>query len=354
VLIKSLKIEHLRNISYAELDFSKNINVVVGENGAGKTALLEAIYLLGRAKSFRSSQISSPIQKGQERLNLFATIDSGEVPTTRLGLTRKGNETKVKINGNPVTKLSRLANILPLALVTPQSHRIIEEGPENRRKILNWGVFHVEHTFKSLMRDYSKSLLQRNSALRKGSLDLSTWSNRLVEVALSVSKKQLSYFTVWREELLTLSQYFPFLEGIEMNFKKGWQNGAELNELLENRESSDREKGFTSLGPHRADIHFKIDGLDVKQILSRGQQKVLIIVLLLSQARVLERACQKQPIFLLDDLESELDLNSLSKVCELLEHQKCQLFITSLNALNLSTVGWSEQPMVFHVEHGHF
>jgi DNA replication and repair protein RecF len=354
VFLNTLKIEHLRNIAHAELDFTKNINIVFGDNGAGKTTLLEAIYLLGRAKSFRTSNKKSPIEKGQERLNIFAIVNTDNNHPVRLGLTKKGNETKIKLNGQPVKKLSTLANTLPIALVTPQSHRLIEEGPENRRRILNWGVFHVEHTFKTLMGEYSRSLLQRNNALRFDSPDLSVWSKRLAETAQQVSERQYNYFKRWNKELFELCKKIPFLEGLELSLNRGWPADADLKNLLFSRQNSDRERGFTTLGPHRLDLQFRIDGIEAKQLLSRGQQKILIAVILLSQARVLEKVKEQKPIFLLDDLDSELDEISLSKLCELLDEQECQIFITSLNPQKFNMGIWAEKPSMFHVEHGHF
>ncbi|MGD8907777.1 MAG: DNA replication and repair protein RecF, partial [Chromatiales bacterium] len=249
MFIKTIKIENLRNIAHAEINFTNNINILFGDNGAGKTTLLEAIYLLGRAKSFRTNNKTGPIAKGSERLTLFATVENDKHHLVRVGFTRKGNETTIKINGQSVNKLSVLANTLPIALVTPQSHRLIEEGPENRRRILNWGVFHVEHTFKTLMGDYTRSLLQRNNALKKRSTDLNAWSSKLAECALAVSERQHNYFMHWREELSGMSKNIPFLEDLEIVFYKGWPGGADFKDLLFSREAVDRDKGFTSIGP---------------------------------------------------------------------------------------------------------
>jgi DNA replication and repair protein RecF len=354
VFIQTLKIEHLRNIASAELHFTNNINIVYGENGAGKTSLLEAIYLLGRAKSFRTSNRKSPIEKGRERTSLFALIENNKSSTHRVGLTRRGKETKVKIDGQPVNKLSKLANTIPITIVTPQSHRLIEEGPEHRRRILNWGVFHVEPRFKALMGDYTRSLLQRNKALREGSPDLSAWTHKLIHTARQVNEIQSKYFTLWREELLTKSNTFPFLEGLDIYFSKGWPEEADLKEMILSREASDREKGFTTLGPHRADVAFRVGGMEAGQLLSRGQQKVLIVTVLLSQARLLEKDRAVKPIFLCDDLDSELDYKSLARLCELIDEQKCQTFITTLDPNRLTTGVWTEKTSMFHVEHGHF
>jgi DNA replication and repair protein RecF len=352
VFLKTLKIEHLRNITRADLSFSSTINLMSGANGAGKTSLLEAIYLLGRAKSFRHGHNSSPIQHGQKQLTLFSIWENEDKQKIRLGLKRKGKETQVKINGDLTKQLSKLASTLPIALVTPSSHRLIDEGPEHRRRILNWGVFHVEHFYKTAISNYSRALLQRNNALRGDSQDLSVWNTALVEHANQVNSYQSKYFERWKQELERLSQSLDFLKGLEFSFNRGWKSGEELHDLLQSKERHDKERGYTSVGPQRADLIFKIDGVESRQVLSRGQQKVLIIIAMLSQSILLQKEKGIKPIFLLDDLESELDRNTLSNVCKMLNESGNQIFITSLDAHNLIHQNWSDDISMFHVEHG--
>jgi DNA replication and repair protein RecF len=354
VNIKSIKIENLRNINHAELALSSNTNLIIGNNGAGKTSLLEAIYLLARARSFRQGQQKSQINKESDHLLIYATTEDQHHQEHKIGFYRNKSNTKVKIDGQKANKLSQLAKNLPTVLITPNSHRLIEEGPEHRRRILNWGVFHVEHQFQPKMAGFSRSLLQRNTALRSGSKDLQVWDKAFLDSAHVVYESQERYFGNLKQEILTLAQGINFLEGLEIKFYRGWNNNFTLSELLKDRLPTDKERGFTGVGPQRADIEISINRVPTKQLLSRGQQKLLVTIILLAQSKLLEKSTGEKPIFLFDDLESELDNQSIQTICCLLEAQKTQSFITSLNAERLNNYQWSKSIRMFHVEHGKF
>lgn len=354
MIIKTIKIKHLRNITKADLFFSPEINIVTGDNGAGKTTLLEAIYLLARAKSFRQGHQNAPIQKGNNQLFLFAETENQQRITQKIGLTKKGAETQIRIDGSATHKLSELARSLPISLITPQSHRILEDGPQYRRKLLNWGMFHVEHEYKAIMSDFKRTLLQRNNALKNRSSDLPVWSSTFVEQANAVSIKQESYMEQWKIELLDLCKGISFLEGLDLSYYRGWSKGESLENTINTKIDLDRERGFTSAGPHRADLIFKLYGKNVNQSLSRGQQKVLIAIVLLAQARVLEKESCEKPIFLFDDFDSELDRKSTEILKSLMIREKKQSIITSLLPEKLDNRAWPTNTAMFHVEHGCF
>lgn len=350
--IKRLKVEQLRNIRSLEIEPEARHNIITGNNGAGKTTLLEAIYLLARAKSFRTNQRRSPIQNGADQLTLFAELLDHTNNSHKLGLSKSPSQLNVRLDGLPVNKLSELANTLPVSLITPNSHKLIEEGPDQRRRLLNWGVFHVEHEFKYLAARLNRTLLQRNNALRKGSKDLSVWDKSFVEASELVNQTQKEYFSLWLEQLTKLKESISFLKSLEVRLIYGWPVGSDLYSSIAEKEASDRERGFTSVGPHRADIEFKIDGIATKNILSRGQQKVLVTCILKAQMSVLESQTGKRAVTLYDDLDSELDSNSLEHVSNLLSDQYGQTFITTINPEKLSSLRNKAESGMFHVEHG--
>lgn len=352
--INNLSIENLRNISHANLSFESGLNIVTGANGAGKTSLLESFYLLARAKSFRQGHQKSPIKRGTEKLILFANAEEQDHTLHKIGFLRTASETQIKLDGQHVRRLTQLAQTIPIALITPQSHRLIEEGPEHRRRILNWGVFHVEHNFANIMKSFSRALIQRNNALRNGSNDLSVWDHSFVKNATLVNRYQTHYMDQWIAQVLEMALCVPFLTQLEITFQQGWKKDQQLDSVISEHHSKDRERGFTSVGPHRADIELKINGVNSRQTLSRGQQKILVTLLLLAQARLLEKHKSERPIFLYDDLESELDDSSIELLCDLIDRQQSQTFISSLHSERLTQQSWTQQPKVFHVEHGHF
>ena len=347
-----LKIQHLRNISNGTFEPAPGCNLISGVNGAGKTSILEAIYLLARAKSFRTSHHRSPIQKGESQLTLFAEVEDESDYKHKLGLLRQGSSTQVRLDGNNLNKLSELAKILPVLLITPNSHRIIEEGPEHRRRVLNWGVFHVEHQFKTSIIDFNRALLQRNNALRKGSSDLGVWNQSFVDYGETVNRQQSLYFKSWKEELLRITAGIDFLQGLEVSFSRGWREDLSLKLHLEEKEASDRERGFTSVGPQRADIIYKVDGEAAKQKLSRGQQKVLISCALIAQSMLQQLSTNTKPILLFDDMDSELDNRSLQFLLEKIMMRNGQAMISTINPDKFSHVLSSTESGMFHVEHG--
>jgi DNA replication and repair protein RecF len=352
VKVSQLKIENLRNISNELFEPAPQLNLITGDNGAGKTSLLEAVYLLARAKSFRTTQHRSPIRKDQNELRLFSEIVDESNLKYRLGLSREGSTTRVRLNGQTVNKLSELASVLPVLLITPNSHRLIEEGPEHRRRLLNWGVFHVEQQYKATIHDFNRALVQRNNALRKGTDDLSVWNRAFVEHAERVHENQTEYFKSWRSVLLDLTNDIDYLKSLDVSFYPGWKKADDITQHLKKQEGSDRERGFTSVGPHRADVQYRVDGDSAKQRLSRGQQKVLISCALIAQSIHQNKITGRKPVMLFDDMDSELDNKSLGYLLEILSIQKNQVLVTTINPQKFGQLSESQDSAMFHVEHG--
>ena len=172
--------------------------------------------------------------------------------------------------------------------------------------------------------------------------------------AEKVSEQQHRYFDSWVEEISTLSKKIPFLQDLEIKLYTGWPSDKPLSDIMAEKRKRDLERGYTTVGPQRADLHFNLDKIPAKQKLSRGQQKILITVVLIAQARMLEKFSGEKPIFLIDDLESELDHNSIDLLCQLLDEQQSQTFITTLDKQRVNTGLWTVDPRLFHVKHGSF
>jgi len=272
----------------------------------------------------------------------------------KIGLERTYTDLSLRVNGESIKKLSLLAEILPISLITPQSYRIIEEGPEYRRKLLNWGVFHVEPSFNSVMMEYTKSTVQRNKALHLSSNELRVWDLTYVEHALKVSSHQEAYFEHLHRAFFEITRDIPFLADIELTFYKGWPHKEELSEVVTKMREQDRERGFTYAGPHRSDIIIKVNGQPARNQLSRGQMKILFSAIALAQAKITQERRGEAPIILFDDLSSELDDQSVGLISQLLNQLNAQLFITTVDPSRLTQGGWLRNPGMFHVEHGRF
>jgi DNA replication and repair protein RecF len=354
LLIENLKIENLRNISKAEISPHKKINIILGRNGAGKTTLLESIYLLARAKSFRQIKSGPLIQEGKEKLTLFTKIKNTTNTKHQIGLQKSKHKTEIRKDGEILRKLSVLAKTLPLTIITPNIQRIIEENPEQRRRLLNWGLFHVEPEYSELAFRYKKTLLQRNSALRGSLGQVKVWNMQLVEIGEQIDEMMVNYSRLWNETFRTLINSSKIIDSVSLDIKKGWREEETFREALLRTSNIDRERGFTSCGPHRADIRLVKDGKLIKNIFSRGEAKITAVTMLLSQTKMLADRTGDAPILLADDLHSELDSERYNRLLNLITDLKLQSFITTLDFSKEIHGGYSDSYRLFHVEHGSF
>lgn len=350
--VNRLTIQNLRNISEADVSLSPTVNFFFGPNGAGKTTILEAVYLLARAKSFRKGHPSTQVRRGSQGLILFSEVENSSSKRIRLGLQRKASKLQMRLNGETVRRLSDLALSLPVALVTPQTHRILEEGPEFRRKLLNWGLFHVEHRYVDLLSSYNRVLLQRNHFLRSHTKGFEVWDRQLVQISNQIANLQSQYVLAWSRYASELTSNVPAFSSLELSFYPGWEPTQSLEELLCLKIESDRKQGYTSVGSHRTDIQVRIEGILARNYLSQGQQKLLIILLMFAQALYMLEKLGEAPVFLLDDLHSELDPSSLECVLQAIKSHPLQCLITGVDPPGSIVSGMISDTRMFHVEQG--
>src|SRR5262245_13573074 len=171
--LAELRIENLRCVESAALEFSPELTLITGENGAGKTSILEAVFLLGRGRSFRTRTNERLIRHGQSALTVFGRTHSD--PPSAAGIEVSTEGTRARINGRNAESLLELSGILPVQVIDPEIHKLIEQGPERRRRWLDWLVFHVEPNFVGHWSRYQRALKQRNAALKAGARDVAVW-----------------------------------------------------------------------------------------------------------------------------------------------------------------------------------
>ncbi|MES9927618.1 MAG: DNA replication/repair protein RecF [Candidatus Thiodiazotropha sp. 6PDIVS] len=346
-----LKINNLRNIKSAEIHPGSKINFILGNNGAGKTTLLESIYLLARAKSFRQSKNRNLISDTESELIIYAEIERDNATQNRIGLSKRKDKTSVRKDGKKIVRLSDLANNIPLTIITPNIQRIVEEGPAHRRKLLNWGLFHVEQSYGKLAQRYKKTIDQRNSALSKNRKELPIWTKQLAVIGEELNQLQQTYLLKWNNCLNKITKHHSYEQKFKLEMVNGWKRGMSLLEALEEQTSSDMERGFTTAGPHRLDIRITVEDRLTKNYFSRGQNKILALNMMLAQAMLLKEENREAPILLVDDFQSELDSDHYNQVLELMSHINVQTFITSLDSRTCDHFTDDEVNM-FHVEHG--
>ncbi|MDI9817986.1 MULTISPECIES: DNA replication/repair protein RecF [unclassified Legionella] len=326
--LAQLQINNLRNIEAARLNLHPKLNFFIGENGSGKTSLLEAVYLLGSGHSFRTREISPLISNGKDSLTIFARKGDEQTVSIQKSLTTPA---QVRVNSFPCQTSSELARFLPCQVFYQDIFQIIDAGPAVRRTVLDWGLFHVKQNYHALWKNYKRALKQRNSLLkqRASQQQLRPWNKVLVELATQMHEARKEYFACLLPEFHLILQQLSTVD-CSLAYYKGWdKKGAAkpLELILEDSYQSDISRQFTQYGAHQADLIFTINNLNAKQYLSRGQQKIILFALKLAQARLNKTSC----LYLCDDLTSELDEAHTKRLLNLIGTMDGQFFITSVD-----------------------
>lgn len=237
-------------------------------------------------------------------------------------------------------------------MITPQVNSLLEQGPKMRRRFLDWGVFHVKHDYLQDWRAFHRVLQQRNASLRQrlGKQQVCAWDKALLDAAEKITRCREEYLCALTP---LLEEYCNTLLGQtpELIYQHGWPADHDLATALQESFPRDQERGFTSHGPHRAELVLKFNGVTAQDVLSRGQLKLFISAMQLAQVAHLAREHDQQCVILVDDLASELDRSRRSALLDLLADTKAQVFITVTEA-SLLEISPDQEHKVFHVEHG--
>lgn len=350
--------ESLRRFEQFRLDPHPRINILHGANAAGKTSVLEAVYLATRASSFRARRLEELIREGQSlarvQLALAEDTNTGSPPTPWSVLVQRG-----EVQVRRLTELSNrkdLAEAAPVALVDRQLHRVFEEGPVYRRRYLDWGLFYVEQSFFSLWRRYERALRQRNQALRQrlSPSQIAAWDPELVSAGEALQRIRRAHLEVLESEVKLWLERMLDTDRISLHLVAGWDESLDLQSAINQGLAGDRKMGFTHAGPHRAELRLRFQERDARSFVSRGQQKLLAVAMILAQASLVARVRQNNPVILLDDLEAELSLEWQRRLLAALAQYPGQSMVTSLEwRVGLMPAGnASTAYRVFHVEHG--
>ena len=347
--IEWLQVRNVRNLSNLRIDPGPQLNIITGPNGSGKTALLEAIHFLGRCRSFRTSGVNRIIRYRQKELVVSAGLRLPDRSQVITGVQRTRTTISIRYDNRTVPRVSEQAAQIPVITITPDSHRLVSGSPVYRRRWLDWAMFHVKPDYIDTWRDYHKALKNRNSLLRKNSVEqLGTWERAMAQAAEKINSLRDAFISELAEELVhSAGQLEIPLAAPE--YERGWQPGVGLEQYLAQQRKGDLERGMTRHGIHRSDIAIREEGRDIGLIYSRGQVKLYIIALALAQDSVFRRRTGRNPVILVDDLPAELDDASQRRVIEALAQRGGQVFITATGGI---PTGAREQQAMFHVEQG--
>jgi DNA replication and repair protein RecF len=344
--LAELLIANLRCIESAALEFSPELNLIAGPNGSGKTSILEAVFLLGRGRSFRTRSSEKLIRHGQASLTVFGRGDGAQPRSAGVEVTKE--RTRARVDGRDAESMLALSAAFPVQAIDPEIHKLIDQGPERRRRWLDWLVFHVEPTFGSHWARYQRALRQRNAALKIPGADFAMWNAALVEHGNALDLARKATLLRLHPYLATLLARFSGLE-IAVGFHSGWSQEQSLRGALQSCEARDRERGTTTAGPHRADVVLRTKGRSARETLSRGQQKITAVAMIVAQLKLMRVELGMSATLLLDDPAAELDAANLALLFTELAQLNCQMLATSLNP---EITLFQAPKAMFHVEQG--
>ncbi|OGT87791.1 MAG: hypothetical protein A2298_01525 [Gammaproteobacteria bacterium RIFOXYB2_FULL_38_6] len=351
--IKNLYIQHFRNIVEQQLSFSNKINIFFGKNGAGKTSLLEAIYYLSTGHSFRVNSSQKMIQYQTDSALVRLNLQKNTQENT-LGIKFTNENRELYINGEKTKRMSLAVQMLPILAINVFNMRFFVEGPTLRRKFLDWGAFHQYSDYPLILRQFNKIWQQRNSALknRLNSGEVICWDSEFVAAAELIHQLRQNYTQKLETFLLPILQGFLQEEKLSLSYKRGWDEAFSLSQLLRQGLFEDFQMGYTKYGPHRADINLYVGETLAQDYLSQGQQKVAAYAFYLSQGHIFKQQHTYSPIFLIDDLPAELDVDKRGLVAKTLNELDAQIFITGVTQEDLESFLAYKNCSLFHVEQG--
>lgn len=351
--LSSLTIQNFRNIESTELELSPSLNVIFGQNGSGKTSLLEAINYLSSAHSFRTQNVEALIRHEQQSFIVAATL-LNEGHKTRIGIRRSKRQVLRRINQETINRQIQITHLLPVRVLHPDSHKLVSGSPRNRRSYLDWGCFYYHSDFYPTWAATNTLLKQRNALLKTG------YNRRVLEAVdqeyIRLSEKLDKIRSNYISELLPILNIYSgqlLVEKAEVGieYERGWKQT--LAEQLHSDSLRDHKFKRTHSGPHRADIKITFNEIDARQNASRGQQKLIVVLLTLGQIKHFYNTAHTSGILLIDDLPSELDRDHQSRFVAAVKDLKQQTFITAIDPSSMDLSQWQES-LMFHVKHGCF
>ncbi len=336
MFLKSLSLVNYKNFDSKNLDFDPTINCLVGKNGIGKTNILDAIYHLCFGKSYFNPVATQNIKHGSDFFMIDGEFEKNEREEKIVCSFKKGMKKVIKRNGKAYEKFSEHIGFLPLVIISPADRDLIVEGSDTRRKFIDGVISQSDKEYLHSLIKYNKILAQRNSLLKYFAANrtfdkdaLEVYNDQLDSFGTEIFKKRSkfleSFIPIFQEQYANISKKE---EGVLLAYQSKLFNHS-LNELLQSAIEKDRALQYTSVGIHKDDLDFTIDGHPIKKFGSQGQQKSFLIALKLAQFHFIKTQAKTTPILLLDDIFDKLDENRVAQIVSLVDNDEFgQLFIS--------------------------
>lgn len=336
--ISEITLKNFRNLQPCSLCFDKKLNIITGENGAGKTSLLEAIHTLSTGRSFRTKYVKRIISFSKDQFHIQAKIKNNSQYTKLSLIKRKSGKSLIELDHNKETNYSNTARLIPIQTFNPESISILISGAKNKRKIIDWGTFYTNKLFYTYWKKLSQILKHRNSALKKNySYNVMlAWDNEIVRISNIIDKQRSFYVSQIIPIINDFLNNIPSFPKINIQYYRGWSHQETLGHILDRNYPKDKKLGYTNYGAHKADLIISSNGIPIQDSLSRGQLKLLMAIIKLSQGILLENEYSVSPIYLIDDITSELDNTFLSFFIKYILQLKSQIFLSTLSFSNIA------------------
>ncbi|TAJ15664.1 DNA replication/repair protein RecF [Marinilabiliaceae bacterium JC017] len=341
--LKQLHLINYKNLEQAELEFSPGINCFVGENGAGKTNLLDSIYYLSFCKSYFSAIDSQNIKHDESFFMMQGIYERHEEEETIYCGIKRQQKKQFKRNKKEYSKLADHIGLLPLVVISPSDEQLIGEGSDQRRKYIDGVVSQYNKSYLEHLMRYNRALVQRNALLKKMREErisdysmLELWDEQLINLGEKIYNQRLAFI----EELVPVfKHYYAFISGgrevVELQYKSHYKRGEFREQLVESRDR-DIILGYTTKGIHKDDLELLLGEYSIKKIGSQGQKKTFLIALKLAQYEFLVQHSGLKPILLLDDIFDKLDEGRGNRLIQMVAEDKFnQIFITDTRKAHL-------------------
>ena len=348
--ISALEISGLRNIEYCLVRPGSSGNLIVGSNGAGKTSFLEAIYMLGNARTFRGGYSQSLVNEGGNSLRVSARVVLPGGSVTELEVIKAGGSRKISVDRKLIPNRSTLVRQFPVMFFGHESIAAQITSSEARRGFLDWLLFHVEPGFHSVFSGYQGVFNQYRASLRARRGGGEVWVSSLAELGEQINSLRQTCYQELRDLFLSELTKFPELPQVELVYRCGWGADNSLEDWLSSKQSDHERLGYCTVGPQRADLQLRNNRGEVRSWASRGQLKVYYGLLFLTFLRYLLKTSDARPLLLIDDLWAEVDQAVADRVLSELMGGGLQVFISSLESRDEIFKGYDMK--LFHVERG--
>lgn len=315
MIIKSMSLKNYRNYESLNLDFDPNINIFYGDNAQGKTNILEAVYVSGTTKSHRSAKDRELIFFSEDEAHICTLLEKQGI-IHKIDIHLRKNKTKgIAIDGIPIRKASELFGIVNFVFFSPEDLSIIKSGPSERRRFLDMELCQLDKIYLYHLSNYNKAVLQRNKILKELSFRpdyrevLDVLDIQLVQYGNEILKRRKRFTT---ELNGIIREIHSQLSGGQENIVLGYESNVDENsfaDILTQSRDRDMRQKTTTVGPHRDDLSFYVNGIDIRKYGSQGQQRTAALSLKLSEIELVKRTIHDTPVLLLDDVLSELDSN---------------------------------------------